>query len=76
LVQPFSTIMRRQMQLIFDDRGYFAFLALLPLILGVLSLAVCGHVGFGIPDPRGDAPNEPGQILVCSTSARSSWASR
>jgi len=34
------------------------------VILGVLSLAVCGHVGFGIPDPRGDAPNEPGQILV------------
>jgi len=29
VVQPFSTIMRRQMQLIFDDRGYFAFLALL-----------------------------------------------
>ena len=23
------------------------------MILGVLSLAVCGHVGFGIPDPRG-----------------------
>ncbi len=64
VVRQFSTIMRRQVRLIFADRGYFAFLALLPFILGVLSLAVCGQAGFGIPDPRGDAPNEPGQILV------------
>ena len=64
LVRQFSTIARRQMRLIISDRGYFIFLALLPFILGVLSLAVPGTVGFGIPDPLGDAPNEPGQILV------------
>lgn len=64
LRQQFSTIVRRQTRLIISDRGYFIFLALLPFIMGVLSLAVPGTVGFGIPDPMGDAPNEPGQILV------------
>ena len=64
LRRQFSTIARRQVRLIVSDRGYFAFLALLPFILGVLSLAVPGNVGFGIPNPMGNAPNEPGQILV------------
>ena len=64
LLRQFSTIARRQMRLIISDRGYFIFLALLPFIMGVLSLSVPGTVGFGMPDPMGDAPNEPGQILV------------
>ncbi|MDT5096381.1 MAG: transport system ATP-binding/permease protein [Mycobacterium sp.] len=64
LLRQFSTIARRQVRLILADRGYLAFLTLVPFILGVLSLAVCGKVGFGVPDPLGDAPNEPGQILV------------
>ena len=64
LRRQFSTIVRRQTRLIISDRGYFIFLALLPFIMGVLSLAVPGTSGFGIPDPMGDAPNEPGQILV------------
>ncbi len=64
LRRQFSTIVRRQARLIVSDRGYFVFLALLPFIMGVLSLAVPGNVGFGKPDPMGDAPNEPGQILV------------
>ena len=64
LLRQFSTIARRQLRLIVSDRGYFVFLAVLPFIMGVLSLAVPGTVGFGIPDPMGDAPNEPGQVLV------------
>jgi ABC-type multidrug transport system ATPase subunit/predicted component of type VI protein secretion system len=64
LIRQFSTIGRRQMRLIISDRGYFIFLALLPFIMGTLSLSVPGTMGFGIPDPMGDAPNEPGQILV------------
>jgi ABC-type multidrug transport system ATPase subunit len=64
LARQFSTIARRQIRLIVSDRGYFIFLALLPFIMGVLSLAVPGTVGFGVPDPMGNAPNEPGQILV------------
>ncbi len=64
LRRQFSTIGRRQVRLIMADRGYFVFLALLPVIVGVLSLAVPGSVGFGIPNPMGDAPTEPDEILV------------
>jgi ABC transport system ATP-binding/permease protein len=67
LPRQFSTIGRRQVRLVTSDRGYFVFLALLPLIVGVLSLAVPGTVGFGIPNPMGDAPSEPIQILVLMT---------
>ncbi|MCB0948971.1 MAG: ATP-binding cassette domain-containing protein [Mycobacterium sp.] len=62
-----STIARRQIRLVISDRGYFAFLMMLPFIMGVLSLSVPGDVGFGVPVPAeqgGAAPNEPGQILV------------
>lgn len=67
LWRQFSTISRRQVRLIVSDRGYFIFLAFLPFIMGVLSLSVPGDVGFGVPVPAikgGEAPNEPGQILV------------
>src|SRR5947209_6803349 len=64
LLRQFSTIARRQVRLIVSDRGYFLFLALLPFIMGSLSMSVPGDVGFGIPNPMGDAPTEPGQILV------------
>ncbi len=64
LLRQCSTIARRQIRLIVSDRGYFAFLAVLPFIMGALSLSVPGTVGFGVPDPMGGAPNEPGQILV------------
>ncbi len=64
LFHQFSTIARRQIRLIVSDRGYFVFLALLPFIMGSLSMSVPGNVGFGIPNPMGAAPTEPGQILV------------
>ena len=67
VVRQFSTIARRQMRLVISDRGYFIFLALLPFIMGTLALTVPGDVGFGKPIPAiqgGEAPNEPGQILV------------
>ncbi|MGH3957833.1 ATP-binding cassette domain-containing protein [Mycobacterium sp.] len=58
------TLARRQTRLIAADRGYFAFLAVLPFVLGVLSLAVPGDTGFGYADPRGSEPSEPNDILV------------
>ncbi len=64
VLRQFSTIARRQMRLIVSDRGYFIFLALLPFIMGVLSLSVPGATGFGPPDKLSDAPNQPGQVLV------------
>src|SRR6202035_719667 len=56
LWRQFSTIGRRQVRLVMSDRGYFVFQALLPFIVGVLSLAVPGTVGFGIPNRMGVAP--------------------
>jgi ABC transport system ATP-binding/permease protein len=64
LWRQFSTIARRQARLIVADRGYFLFLALLPLIVGLLPLAVSGHTGFGKAAFDSAAPNEPKQILV------------
>jgi ABC transport system ATP-binding/permease protein len=56
------TLVRRQTRLITSDRGYFAFLAVLPFILGVLSLAVPGSTGLGSANPT--APEEPIDILI------------
>ncbi|WP_437339794.1 FHA domain-containing protein [Mycobacterium asiaticum] len=64
LVRQFSTIARRQMRLIISDRGYFIFLAILPFIMGALSMSVPGDVGFNAPPLTSDAPTEPAQILV------------
>jgi len=64
LFRQFSTIARRQVRLIISDQGYFIFLAVLPFIMGSLSMSVPGNVGFGVPNPMGKAPTEPGQILV------------
>jgi len=63
LWRQFSTIARRQVRLIAADRGYFVFLAVLPFVLGVLTLLVPGNGGLGIHDPRGHAADEPVQIV-------------
>jgi ABC-type multidrug transport system ATPase subunit/predicted component of type VI protein secretion system len=58
-----STIARRQVRLVVADRAYFVFLALLPFILGALSLTVPGTSGFHIPAPHAGTPDESVQIL-------------
>ncbi len=58
-----STISRRQIRLVVADRAYFIFLALLPFILGVLSLTVPGSNGFHLPVPHSGVPDESVQIL-------------
>ena len=63
LLRQVSTVARRQVRLILADRGYFCFLAVLPFVLGTLALLVPGHVGLGTADPRGDAADEPAQIV-------------
>ncbi len=62
--RQFSTIVRRQVRLIVNDRAYFVFLAVLPFILGALSLTVPGHTGFGAADPTSATPDESAQILT------------
>jgi ABC-type multidrug transport system ATPase subunit len=60
----FSTIARRQVRLVVSDRAYFVFLAMLPFILGALSLTVPGNTGFGIAEPTSETPDEAAQILT------------
>ncbi|OZD09290.1 ABC transporter [Rhodococcus sp. 06-235-1A] len=57
-----DTVARRQLRLIAADRGYFVFLTVLPVLLGVLALVVPGRSGFGAAGQ--DAPTEPVQIMV------------
>jgi ABC transport system ATP-binding/permease protein len=64
LRRQISTIARRQVRLVVADRAYFVFLALLPFILGALSLTVPGSSGFGIPGPHAGTPDESAQILA------------
>lgn len=45
-LKQFSTLSRRQLRLILADRGYLAFLVILPFVLGGLSLVVPGSNGF------------------------------
>ena len=59
-----STIARRQVRLVVADRAYFIFLALLPFILGALSLTVPGNNGFHVPGPNAGTPDEAAQILA------------
>ena len=67
--RQFSTIARRQVRLVVSDRAYFVFLALLPFVMGALSLTVPGNTGFGIADPTGPSAGEPATILTLLTIA-------
>jgi ABC transport system ATP-binding/permease protein len=64
LRRQISTVARRQVRLVVADRAYFVFLALLPFILGALSLTVPGSSGFGLPPPHAGTPDESAQILA------------
>jgi len=64
LRRQISTIARRQVRLVVADRAYFIFLALLPFILGSLSLTVPGNHGFHAPGPNAGTPDEAAQILA------------
>ncbi|MEY8017898.1 ATP-binding cassette domain-containing protein [Mycobacterium servetii] len=59
-----STVTRRQVRLVVADRAYFLFLALLPFVMGGLSLTVPGDTGFGVAPPTSDTPDESAQILT------------
>lgn len=58
----FTTLCRRQIRLIFADRGYLTFLLALPIVVGLLVSVVPGKNGLG-PASSGD-PGEPSQLLA------------
>lgn len=57
-----STVSRRQVRLILADTGYLVFLALLPIVLGLLSLVIPGTAGFDVNSST--SLGETVQILV------------
>jgi ABC transport system ATP-binding/permease protein len=59
-----ATLARRQVRLIWADRGYLIFLTMLPFILGTLTLLVPGHTGLGAANPRGPDADEAAQIVM------------
>ncbi|HEY1840444.1 MAG TPA: FHA domain-containing protein [Mycobacterium sp.] len=65
VLRQLSTIARRQIRLVISDRGYTVFLAVLPFLMGALSLTVKGPTpGLGPAAPNGPAPTEPQYIMV------------
>ncbi|WAC58034.1 ATP-binding cassette domain-containing protein [Gordonia sp. SL306] len=65
-VRQAGTIARRQIRLILADTGYLVFLAVMPIVLGLLTLVIPGSSGFAInraPDTAGESL----QILVILT---------
>jgi ABC-type multidrug transport system ATPase subunit len=47
--KQFGVLLRRQFRLLMADRGYFAFLAAMPVALAAMTLAVPGGAGLGVP---------------------------
>ncbi|MGH3597045.1 MAG: FHA domain-containing protein [Mycobacterium sp.] len=65
LWRQLSTIARRQVRLVISDRGYTVFLAVLPFLIGALSLTVKGpKPGLGVALANGPAPTQPQYIMV------------
>ena len=58
-----STIARRQLRLILADPGYLAFLVVMPVVLGLLTLVIPGSAGFGVNVAQ-DTAGESLQVLV------------
>jgi ABC-type multidrug transport system ATPase subunit len=62
-LRQFTTVVCRQHRLILADRGHLASLVVLPVILGMITLAIPGGAGLGVPEPWGLTANEPSEIL-------------
>lgn len=60
--EQFATLCARQISLIFADKGYLAFLAFLPILVGLLVLVVPGTHGFSAAENA--LPLEPSQLLA------------
>lgn len=64
-----STLARRQVRLLVANRGYLAFLAVLPFIVGMLPLTVTGHAGLSHLPELGAPPFEAKHIVALTSFA-------
>jgi ABC-type multidrug transport system permease subunit len=60
-------VVRRQVRLLTADRGHLVFLAVLPLLVGILPLTVSGHAGFLVS--AASAPLEAKQLIALTNFA-------
>ncbi|MGA4506582.1 ATP-binding cassette domain-containing protein [Propionibacteriaceae bacterium G1746] len=58
--RQFSTLVRRQLEIIISDRSYAALSLLMPIVLGFAAWVIPGEQGFGSGQPS----SEPGQLLL------------
>ncbi|RPA12505.1 ATP-binding cassette domain-containing protein [Gordonia sp. OPL2] len=63
VIRQCSTVARRHCRVILADPGYLGFLAVMPVVLGLLTLVIPGSVGFGV-NRVADTAGEALQILV------------
>ncbi|MDX1887341.1 ATP-binding cassette domain-containing protein [Mycolicibacterium sp. 120270] len=64
-----STVARRQVRLLMANRGYLAFLAVLPFIVGLLPLTVTGDAGLSHMPSLGAPPFEAKHIVALTSFA-------
>jgi hypothetical protein len=64
-----SMVARRQVRLLMANRGYVAFLAVLPFIVGLLPLTVTGHAGLSHMPSLGAPPFEAKHIVALTSFA-------
>uniref|UniRef100_UPI000A5B9E07 ABC transporter ATP-binding protein n=1 Tax=Mycobacterium sp. UM_11 TaxID=1638773 RepID=UPI000A5B9E07 len=64
-----STLARRQVRLLAANRGYLAFLAVLPFVVGLLPLTVTGHAGLSHLPAPGAPPFEAKHIVALTSFA-------
>lgn len=65
-LRQWSTLIRRQLRIIFSDRSYALATLLLPLVIAAMTLVIPGDTGFGQPDSV-EGASEPSQLLVIIT---------
>lgn len=64
-----STLVRRQVRLLLANRGYLAFLAVLPFLVGLLPLTVAGDSGLGALPAPGAPPLEAKHVIALTSFA-------
>ncbi|NLG47064.1 FHA domain-containing protein [Gordonia sp. (in: high G+C Gram-positive bacteria)] len=71
LFRQTSTVARRQVRLVWADTGYLVVLALMPVVLGLLTLVIPGDKGFSraemLPTNNYVPPKDPGEALQILT---------
>lgn len=69
VLRQLSTVARRQMRLLLAQRGYIAFLAVLPFVVGLLPLTAAGDAGLGGIPAAGAPPFEAKHIVALTSFA-------